>query len=185
MIVLVCTAAQALTQVKLSNMSFEDTPSDATTPRGWFVCEDYTTPDILPGFWGVYNEPSHGSTYMGIITRQDGTFESIGQKLSETLDADLCYRFNIDLAHSKTYAGFNRPIKLRIWIGDKKCRRSQLILETDFIKHTDWRTYPVSFTPNKESDYIIIEAYYQDGSFSYKGNILVDKMTIIQKCDKV
>jgi len=51
-------------QIFLNNPSFEDTPSDATTPMGWFECEEYTTPDILPGYWGVYDEAVEGETYV-------------------------------------------------------------------------------------------------------------------------
>ena len=43
-------------------------------------CEDFTTPDILPGFWGEYNEANHGETYVGMITRANGTYESIGKR---------------------------------------------------------------------------------------------------------
>ncbi len=172
-------------QIRLSNPSFEDEPSDATTPTGWFVCEEYTTPDILPGFWGVYNEPSDGDTYIGLITRLDGSFESIGQRLDLPLFSESCYRFNVDLAHSKTYAGFNKTLAIRIWIGHKKCKRQQLIFESELIKHSFWRTYPIEFTPKQKSEYLIIEAFYKDGSFSRKGNILIDHMSTIQKCHKV
>ena len=67
-------------QIYLTNASFEGEPQDATVPTGWFACELGTTPDILPGFWGVYSESSEGETYLGLITREDGTFESIGQR---------------------------------------------------------------------------------------------------------
>ena len=92
-------------QIFLDNASFEGEPQDATTPVGWLPCERGTTPDILPGPWGVYQEASDGDTYVGLITRDDGTWESIGQRLKQTLQPKDCYTFFLDLAHSNTYAG--------------------------------------------------------------------------------
>jgi hypothetical protein len=49
--------------IELFNPSFEEEAQDATTPQGWSACKEGTTPDILPGFWGVYTMPSDGETY--------------------------------------------------------------------------------------------------------------------------
>ena len=98
-------------QIRVVNPGFEDQPSDATVPKGWLPCEDGTTPDILPGFWGEYGDASQGRTFVGLITRENSTFESIGQRLSSPLTAGECYRFSIDLARGAVYAGFNQPIK--------------------------------------------------------------------------
>lgn len=168
--------------IQINNASFEGTPQDATVPAGWFPCERGTTPDILPGFWGVYQEASEGDTYVGLITREDGTWESIGQRLSQALVPKECYAFTLDIAHSKTYATYNQPLKVRIWAGTTRCERSQLLLETDFIENTDWEKYEVDFTAKGAYHYIIIEAYYKDGSFSRRGNILIDNISSIKKC---
>ncbi|MCG8332571.1 MAG: hypothetical protein MI974_33105 [Chitinophagales bacterium] len=168
--------------IQINNASFEGTPQDATVPAGWFPCERGTTPDILPGFWGVYQEASEGDTYVGLITREDGTWESIGQRLSQALVAKECYAFTLDIAHSKTYATYNQPLKVRIWAGTTRCERSQLLLETDFIENTDWEKYEVDFTAKGAYHYIIIEAYYKDGNFSRRGNILIDNISSIKKC---
>ena len=169
-------------QITVVNPSFEDEPSDATTPQGWFPCEELTTPDIFPGFWGVYNEPSHGYTYVGIITRENGTFESFGQRLSHTLKEKACYYASIDLAHSIIYSGYNKPIKLRIYLGENKCSKDQLIFESPVIKQMTWKTFKFEFNPEANYDYIILEAYYKDGRFSHKGNILIDNLRPILRC---
>jgi len=170
------------TQITVVNPSFEDEPSDATTPQGWLPCDEMTTPDILPGFWGVYNEPSHGETYVGIITRENGTYEQFGQRLSGTLKKNLCYNGAVDLAHSHIYSGYNRPIKLRIYLGDSKCSKDHLIFESTVINHKKWKTYQFSFKPEANYDYIILEAFYQEGDFSHKGNILIDYLRPIMRC---
>jgi len=169
-------------QIFLDNASFEDEPADATVPHGWFPCASGTTPDILPGYWGVYDEASDGETYVGLITRTDGTFESIGQRFSSPLAEQTCYKFNIDLAKSDNYSGYNKSVKLRIWISDKKCSNKQLIFQTDFIENEDWETFMVEFTAEKKAKYIIIEAYHSDKAESHKGNIMVDNISPIVFC---
>ncbi|KAA3631972.1 MAG: hypothetical protein DWQ02_15465 [Bacteroidetes bacterium] len=172
-------------QSKLLNPSFEGEPQDATVPVAWHPCALGTTPDILPGVWGVYSEPSEGDTFVGLITREDGSYESIGQRLISPLKKNECYQFSVDLAHSKTYSGYNKPIKLRIWGGNTKCEKRQLILETDFVNHSAWKTYKIKFSTEEELRYLIFEAHYKDGSFSRRGNILIDNVTNIKKCPRV
>jgi len=169
-------------QIVLPNASFEEEPADATTPMGWLPCADFTTPDILPGFWGVYTDANEGDTYVGLITRDNGTFESISTRCSGDLKANNCYRFALDLAHSKTYSGFNKVIRLKIWIGEEKCDKDQLIFFSEKISHKDWKQYKVEFTPEEDARYIHIEAFHDDGSFSHKGNILVDNISPIVIC---
>jgi len=182
LIIFLCFSVWCSAQITVINPSFEDEPADATTPQGWSPCDDMTTPDIFPGFWGVYNEPSHGETYVGIITRENGTFESFGQRLSDNLIAKSCYYSEIDLAHSIIYSGYNRPIKLRIYLGGSKCSKDQLIFESPTINHMNWKTFKFDFYPEGNYEYIILEAYYLDGKYSHKGNILIDNLRPILKC---
>lgn len=169
-------------QSRLINPSFEDEPADATTPQGWHPCDEWTTPDIFPGFWGVYNEPSHGRTYVGIITRENSTYEQFGQRFSEPLQKGKCYQTAIDLAHSIIYSGYNKPIKVRIYLGTNRCEKDQLIFESPEIKSMNWETFPIQFVPSQVYNYIIIEAYFSDEPFSHKGNILLDNIRQIRPC---
>lgn len=169
-------------QITVTNPSFEDEPADATTPQGWHPCDNMTTPDILPGFWGVYNEPSDGNTYVGIITRENSTYEQFGQRLSSKFKKSQCYGTSIDLAHSIIYSGYNHPIQLRIYIGDSKCSKDQLIFESPVVKSMKWKTFLIDFIPEAEYEYIIFEAFYKDGTFSHKGNILIDNLRPIMNC---
>lgn len=169
----------------LQNSSFEDEPADATMPQGWFACQNATTPDILPGYWGVYTEASEGDTYVGLITRSNGTFESIGQRLPEKLEKGGCYEFSIDLAHSDNYSGYNKTIKLRVWLGDKKCRKDQMVFESKTITSEEWETFKIEFDAESNSKYIFLEAYYQYENFDHKGNILIDNISPIVYCSRV
>ena len=183
-IFIICIQFSAFSQITLINPGLEDTPSDATVPQGWSPCAWLTTPDILPGFWGVYTEPYEGDTYAGIITRENGTFESFGQRLSAPLSTDICYQMSIQLAHSKVYAGYGNPIRLKVTISDQLCGETEVIYISPTITHEEWRTYTFTFTPKKKAQYIMLEAFHKDGTFSYKGNILMDGISTIFPCLK-
>lgn len=170
--------------IEMSNPSFEDEPRDATVPQGWMICKEGSTPDILPGYWGVYNEPSDGDTYIGLITRGNGTWEDVSQRLSATLEKGNCYSWSLDLAHSDTYSGYNGPLKLRVWISKLKCQKDQMIFETPLIEHLEWQSYNIKFTPDDNYRYILIEAYHSEKAFSYEGNILIDRLRPMKPCDR-
>jgi len=172
-------------QITLTNPSFEDEPADATMPMGWLKCAKGTTPDILPGYWGVYHEAQEGETYIGLITRGDGSYESIGQRLPSKLNEGDCYKFSIDLATSDNYSGYSGSVKLRVWLGAKKCNKEQMVYESEFIENLDWETHLIEFNTSFQAKYIIFEAYYQDGSFSHKGNILLDNISPLIYCSRV
>lgn len=172
-------------QIKFANPSFEDQPADATVPKGWLPCEPGSTPDILPGFWGEYGLASDGETYVGLITRQDKTFESIGQRLSQPLEIAQCYKFKIDLAKGRDYVGFSNPLKLRVWVGNSICDKSIKVYESPLISSTSWNTYEVEFQVNSKYQYLILEAYHSDRLEPYKGNILLDNMSFIYPCKRV
>jgi len=171
--------------VTLDNASFEGERQDATVPAGWHPCVEGTTPDILPGFWGVKLDPFDGESYMGLITRNDGTWESVGQRLSGPLVSGNCYNFSLALAHSKDYAGFNKPIRLVIWGGRTSCSKDQMLIETDYINHQDWKKYNYKIVAEKDINFIIFEAQYMNGVyFYYRGNILVDDCSDFELCDR-
>jgi len=171
-------------QIIIDNGSFEGPPADATMPAGWFAGEKGTTPDILPGYWGVYNEPEDGETYVGLITRQDGTFESISQRLPNKLEKGSCYTLSFNLAYSDNYTGYNGPIHLRVWVASKKNRRQQMIFKSPKISSVEWKEFSFEFTPNDDMYYIILEAHISDERISHKGNILIDNISPIFRCNR-
>lgn len=170
-------------RIQLENASFEGEPADATMPVGWHRCDRNSTPDILPGFWGVLQEAYDGDTFLGLITRQDGSKESIAQRLPTPLLPTECYRLTADLAHSKKYVDYNTPIKLRLWGGETRCARTQLLAETDPIGHTDWRSYVFDWIPKSRMNYLIIEAY-APAEDRVMGNVLIDNLSVIQRCPR-
>lgn len=171
-------------QTSLKNASFEGQHGDASMPYGWYGESDGTTPDILPGYWGVYIEPEDGDSYVGLITREDGSFESIGQRMPKPLQEKTCYRMNISLAHSEDYSGYNQALKLRVWLSTKRADRQQLIYESPLINSDEWKTYRFEFVPESEKTHIILEAHISEKPLSYKGNILIDRLSAITVCHR-
>lgn len=169
-------------QIYLDNPSFEDKPQDATTPHGWWECEPGTTPDILPGFWGVKTLPLDGQTYVGMITREDGSFESIGQQIYPPLQTDQCYEMYIHLARSRKYVGYTKDIQLNIWLSNNKCEKGQLIFTSPEISHRKWKKYPIQFNSEGEFKYILIEVFSKKEG--RKGHILIDAISPIGLCSR-
>ena len=179
--------AQAQDSISIQNASFEgeELGSPGTIPQGWIGCKMGTTPDIMPGVWGVLTPPSHGQGYIGLITREDGSNESIGQRLVTPLASSTCYRFTIDLAHSSKYFGYNLPACIRIWGGIKSCKYEQLLWQSSLINNQNWETHPVQFITKDAYRFITIEAYFAPGVFlKYRGNILIDNISEIISCDR-
>lgn len=187
LIVAICSigASSIYGQFILNNPSFEDEPSDANVPMGWFACEEGTTPDVLPGPWGVVEDSYEGETYVGLITRRDRSFESIGQRFSEKLTKDMCYSFSFALGKSRTYNGYNKDIYLRIWGGTRKCKKTQLLYESQAVDFDDWKEIKVKFTAEKKLEYILFEAYWPEDKPARNGHILIDNISEIDECSKV
>jgi hypothetical protein len=180
--------------IHIINGSFEGVPGCCKSPTGWIVCgfEDETPPDIQPllppekPLFGVTLKAVHGDTYIGMVIRQNGTYESIDQKLTKPLKADNCYYFSIYLSHSPIYNSGTRenykilipyttPAVLRIWGGNNYCQPKELLGMSYPIENTEWIRFNFELSPKSEVNYIELEAYYNPSStVPYNGNILLD-----------
>ncbi len=170
-------------QIKLQNPSFEGFPNESESPVGWSACRNGASPDVLPGVWGVEKKAADGTSYAGLITREDGTYEDMTQKLSQPLKANECYTMTVKLARSKGYVGFRMPVRLRVWGGQTACERQQLLASTKLIKNTDWQTYELALKTKEMCNFIIFEAYYGAGTRrAYRGNLLLDDCSDIDPC---
>jgi hypothetical protein len=169
-------------QKGLYNASFEGIPQDAAMPDGWWSCDQASTPDILPGPYGIDHFPYHGNTYLGLITRQDGSWEGVEQRLQEPLKKDQCYSMGLFLARSKNYAGYTEPIRLSIKIGEDKCDYEQTIYLSPLIQHHTWKEYTFSFTPKSNCFYLQVIAFAETGDKN--GHILIDNIGAFHKCQR-
>lgn len=182
------------------NPSFEGQPleggfQNSSFLKGWRDCgfRGETPPDVHPvrgGNFSVGKTPAHGNTYIGMVTRDNDTWEQISQKLKKPLKAGKCYSFLIDLARSEMYLSQSRltgkpsnyvnPIKLRIHGGNEICGKEELLGETSLIKNNKWLTYSFIINPKEDYKYIVLEAFYDTPTlYPYNGNILVDNLSPI------
>lgn len=172
-------------KVMIPNGSFEGIPQDALNPEGWESCGYNSTPDILPGPWGVYQKPTDGNTFLGLICREDKTYESISAKLESPLQKDHCYRFEVDLSRSLAYAGYSGASCLRIWGAKSACEPLQLLANSPAIEHYDWKTYNFSFIAEAKYTHIVIECYFKVPCLvPYRGNILIDSFFYFESCER-
>ena len=179
------------------NSSFEDLPKSGEAPVGWYDCGKVTEspPDIQPGFFSVSKPASHGDTYLGLVARDNDTWEAVAQRLSRPLKANNCYEMTIDLCRSEIYislsrttgqqTNYTRPLKLIIWGGYGFCDKREVLWESADITHHRWLPANVRLAP-KKGDYthLMFEAYYvQPNLFAYNGNILLDNLSPIKELD--
>ncbi|MFN4254925.1 MAG: OmpA family protein [Saprospiraceae bacterium] len=185
--------------INLTNPSFEDLPKCCEAPTGWYNCGKVgeTAPDIQPGYFSVGKAPAHGESYVGLVVRDNDTWEALGQRLSRPLENNKCYEFSLDLCRSELYQSMSRttgeevnyatPATLRIWGGMAFCDKRELLAQTSTINHPRWLTYNFRLAPKKGNyTYILIEAYFKTPQlFPYNGNILIDNASAIRPvpCD--
>ncbi len=184
--------------ILLQNPSFEDFPKLSHTPSSWFDCgfPGESQVDIHPvpaSEFQVDKTAYEGEAYLGMVVRENETWEAIGQRLSSPLQGGSCYEFSIHLARSATYLSalsskgldiasaaprkinFATPIKLRIWGGNGYCKKAELLAESSLVINTRWLEFNFRFEPKQSYSYITFEAFYQTPCpFPYNGNILLD-----------
>lgn len=182
--------------IALKNPSFEDNHGQGRVPVGWYSCGAYnqTPPDIHhtqhPGANFEVTSPSaEGNTYLGLVVRDNGTTEGIGQALSEPLKAGKCYTFTFEAARSDTYisissgtatiANFNKPVIIQIWGGDVNCGRNELLGVSPAIQSTTWQRHLITIQPSLTCNHLIFKASFVEGKGIYNGNVLVDNISPI------
>lgn len=196
----------AQNKIHLANPSFEGIPhrggSNLSYIAGWQDCgpsrfPGETPPDLHPGFdikgsfWENEMPASDGITYLGVVTRDNDTWEGLSQRLLVPLEAGKCYEFSMELAASSKYlsrsakmrsdttrVSFTNGIMLRVVGGSGYCSEREVLLESPLITHNSWKTYNFRFESTFEHRYITVEAYYKPLTFlPYNGHVLVDNLS--------
>ena len=184
--------------IKLNNPSFEDMPRHSKAPGGWYDCgfPGESPPDVQPSqsesesIFSVRQIAQNGNTYLGMVVRDNDTWEMVGQRLASPLEKGQCYEFSLALCRSEYYVSQSRltneavnyttPIKLRIWGGHGDCGKSELLAETPLVINTRWLEYNFKFEPKRNHTYILLEAFFKTPTlFPYNGNVLVDNASEI------
>ncbi len=184
----VASAPFAQSSIFLENPSFEGEPSPSRPPQGWYFCGQpgESPPDVHPGgFFGVDRLAQDGATFVGMVVRDNGTNEGIGQRLSVPLQAGQCYSFSLYAARSETYhsisrltggpANYEQPVALYIWGGFANCDRRELLAKSPSIISSTWKPYTFSLLPGKAYTHLLIEAFFSIQATPYNGNVLIDQ----------
>lgn len=194
---------QMADSIRLVNPSFEDVPKQSSPPLGWADCgfTGESAPDVHPSnFWEVSKPALNGKTYVGLVVRNNDTWERISQMLESPLQGGQCYNFSVYISSSENYksrtnvanAGiiklqsdsifnFNIPAVLRIWAGNISCGRSELLAESPPIDNFEWKRYDFRLKPKSNYNYIMFEAFFKTPVlFPYNGNILLDHASSLQ-----
>ncbi|MEM0994221.1 MAG: hypothetical protein AAGI49_14370 [Bacteroidota bacterium] len=198
---LLCLSVQAQQQniLLLDNPSFEGVAQPEYAPPGWFDCgfeEEYVNMMYAgySDFAGVQQKAAMGSTYIGLVVRDNNTWEGVGQSLFRPLQVGNCYEFHLRLSKSTTFysrdrAGerqaYHAPAKVKIWGGSTTCERSELLAETTAIQHNDWQNYTFVLNPQSGSvTHIRIESYHlEDSLLAYNGHVLIDHASFLVEVD--
>ena len=202
LLLLVFSSHQAMAQddiIRLKNPSFEDIPRAGTSPKSWMDCgfPGESPPDIQPGLFGASTAAYDGNTYMGLVVRDNDSWERVSQRLSKPILADQCYSFSLFLARSNTYLSqsqltnrmvqYATPCVLRIWGGDDRCSKNERLGESELVTETDWKQFDFKLEPTQTHTYILFEVFYKTPTlFPYNGNILLDNASPITpiSCDE-
>ena len=184
--------------IYLDNPSFEDTPQHSTPPSAWddqgFAGQSPT--DIHPnGDFGVYQEPIHGNSYLGMVVRENETYEGIGQELRVTMKGGQCYQMEIAVAKSKYYlsptakkpdefTNYSTSCVLRVLGSSADSEEIEVLARIGPVMDYNWEYYLIDLMPTRDCDYLYLEAFYEEPvMFPYNGNILVDDLSPIVPCE--
>jgi hypothetical protein len=202
-----CTnSLQGQDTILLMNPSFEDIPhrgSPATTIKMWDDCGFNTfpgesPPDIHPvpkGAWGVSKQPHDGFSYLGLVVRANGTYESVGQRLFTPLRAGTCYSLTAMMTQSDTYKSvtvetvkngtlalenFTQPVKVIVWGGQYTCEKLEVLAESSEVANQEWQPFQMILSPHNNYTYITIEAFYSNSNEKkLNGHVLIDNLSPI------
>lgn len=201
---------QSRDTIRLANASFDGEPhaggEDGAGIRYWTDCGKFnfkyeTPPDIHSAHTHYFDHrgaPSHGSTYVGLVSRDNASFESLSQSLSQVLEPGKCYEMQVDLMRAPRYvspygeneglgvplnvasskkSNYNTPIILYLQASTGVCGSDELLASSGYVKNTDWKTYTLAFEPKRRYKFITLEASYKRPTFKpYNGNILMDNL---------
>ncbi len=193
-----CVLAKAQ-PISLNNPSFEDRPQPGKAPYGWQSCTgEHSPPDVEPcKNFEVTEDAVDGDTYLGLVTRDDGSSEGVSQYLAiEQLQEDSTYEISMFLfcstqkrsstARNAAYrlpvkASFHAPTRLRIWGGHDACDYKTLLFESELISNKDWKRYIFTFQSDDDYEYISFEATFEKQFEYYNGNLMIDKVELRKK----
>ncbi len=173
---------------------------DVYTPKSWFMYQPNggNPPYVCSkdsSLWNIEHEANHKDHFMYLVTRDDQTYHSIGQRLKTKLSPNKTYAVHLYISTSKTFKSptrkknnsvklFNRETCLSLGKYFNSCYHFYAI--SPIIDHEDWKRYTMVFTPQVETEYFRIAAIYRRMQFiPTNGNILVDNISPIYEIEYI
>lgn len=180
-------------EISFGNPSFEVDSVNEVLPAWYFLdIKGESPPDVQPCCFDVIKPAADGDTYLGMVTRDNGTWEAIYQNLGIPLKAGNCYEYTVTLSQSFKYesvsrsngksASYKRPIRLVIWSSNKDGQHIEKLYSTEVVNHADWRAYTIQIHPSQDVQSINFEAFYND-DIPYNGHLLMDHLSPIRKIE--
>ena len=182
--------------IPITNGSFEDSPyGPGETPGGWTDCgfPNQSPPDIHHNeeqFWGVDGKAQDGRQYLGLMVRNNNTWEAIGQELNEPMIAERLHFLHFYVRNSKTMYSttdgdgsdfdFSNPAILYFWGTNDPCQQGELLTATVPLNFTEWTRIDLVFRPSTNYRYFYFEVFYKNKTEKpYNGNVLLDAVSNI------
>ena len=197
--------------ILLKNPSFEDIPHRGSLGgpgiKMWNDCGSNqfpreSPPDIHPvveNGWNVSMQPQEGSTYLGLVVRENGSWESVSQQLSLPLLAGRCYSLTAMMTQSgnnkiytpakvkkgaHTVENISTPAILLIWGGREDCEKLEILTESSEITNHEWKPYELILSPHGDYTHITFEVFYSKSKEEhYNGHVLIDNLSPIIEVD--
>lgn len=166
----------------IKNPGFEGPDGIEVVPEHWTAgCGVMNTPDTQPGWWNIENEPHSGDSFLNLLYKEDGTTESVYQKLDNTLHIGSCFMIEIFLAQACQdslsglyHYGLNNPGDLTIrGSTDFGCDNGQILAVFEQVNNCEWKPFYAVFMAHEEINYIYLE-FSKGISPSKDGSVLID-----------
>jgi len=185
------------------NSSFEVQNNEVNFPefdsKFWYDCgaEEFpqeTPPEIRnaeSGMWGFSSKATEGNNYILMVTRRNGSKESISQRLNTRLKKNSCYEFYLDLKTAESFWSGSRDHMgdvddlqlsytdeacLHISLSNYLCNENQVIFESEPVENINWKSNKVLFKAEENFKFIKFSADQCGYNDIGNGNLLLDNI---------
>lgn len=150
-------------------------------------------PDVFTALsteWQIQAEAHSGKYFVSLVTRPNGTVESITQELPKPLLPGK-YLFTIWVRQSSTFfspiddsgntlVSFTYPTKLRIGGRNSILQDHEILVESQSLNNLNWEQLILTLNPNKQYRYITVEAFFPNAIAPTAGHLLIDDCALIR-----
>ena len=203
--------------ILINNGSFESIPEDHNTKLyPWVDCGLIFFPRESPPDshssrskqFNVKHDAIHDDRFLSMVTRDNGTWESISQELDKPLRAERKYLWKMYLATSRDLQSisallrdrirqkpnqvgfpleemkFDSPTRIFILGGSEPCQEEEILYHSPVIDHQEWKMYKIKLEPKTDISSIKLGVIYGNLTRETNGNILFDGISNIYEIEE-